>query len=88
MCTHVVFTLIVGQVFLTGVPFFCEFFLCYFVSYPKIPHFHLARSLAFDSVVRDAYGGGVIAVYWCTWLGMAKFFEGESKNYSLFAIEE
>jgi hypothetical protein len=71
MCTQVVFTLIVGQGFLTGVPFYCEFFLCHFVSYPKIPHFHRAQLLAFDGVVCDAYGGGVIAVYWCTQLGMA-----------------
>ncbi len=71
MCTQVVFTLVVGMVFLTGVPFYREFILCHFVPYPKIPHFHRAQSLAFDSVVRDAYGGGIIAVYWCTRLGMA-----------------
>jgi hypothetical protein len=27
-------------------------------------------------------------MYRCSWLGMSQFFEGESKNDSLFAIEE
>jgi len=44
--------------------------------------------MPFYGVVCDANGGGIVAMHRCPWLGMPYFFQGESKNYSFFAIEE
>jgi hypothetical protein len=88
MGAYVVLALVVSKILLPGVPFNFVDILCFFVTNPKISHFHRSRSLSFYSVVCDANGGGIVAMYRCSWLGMSQFFEGESKNDSLFAIEE
>ena len=88
MGAYVVLALVVCKILLPGVPFNFVDILCFFVTYPKISHFHRSRSLSFDSVVCDADGGGIVAMYRCSRLGMSQFFEGESKNYTFFAIEE
>ena len=72
---YVVLALIVSKVLLPGVPFNFVDILCFLVTYPK-----------YLGVVRDAYGGRIVAVYRCSWLGMPQFFEGESKNDTFFAI--
>jgi len=42
--------------------------------------------LAFDGVVRDANGCGVVAMDWCFRLRMSQFFERHAENHSFFAI--
>ncbi len=44
--------------------------------------------MSFDGVVHNAYGGGVVATNGCFWLRMAQFFEGQTKNDALFAVQE
>ncbi len=58
------------------------------ITHPKISHFHRARSLSFDGVVRNAYGGGIVAMNGCFWLRMAQFFKGHTRNDALFAVQE
>jgi hypothetical protein len=86
MGAYVVLALVVSKIFLPGVPFNFVDILCFLVTNPKISHFHRLLSQPFDGVVRDADGGGIVAVYWCSWLGMSQFLKGESKYYTLFAI--
>jgi hypothetical protein len=88
MCPWVVFTLVVGKILFSGVPFDIVDILCFFIANPKISHFHRSRSLSFDSVVCNSDGCGVIAMDQCFWLGMAQLFEGQSKNHALFTIQE
>jgi hypothetical protein len=83
MGAYVVLALVVSKIFLPGVPFNFVDILCFLVTNPKISHFHRSLSLPFDGVVRDADGGGIVAVYWCSWLGMSPFLKGESKFYPL-----
>ena len=83
-----VLALVVSKIFLPGVPLNFICILCHFVTNPKILHFHRLRSLSFYGVVCDADGGGIVAMHRCPWLGMPQLFQGESKNYSFFAIEE
>ena len=88
MGAYVVLALVVSKILLPGVPFNFVDILCFLVTNPKISHFHRSRSLSLDSVVCDANGGGIVAMHRCSRLGMPQFFEGESKNYTFFAIEE
>ncbi len=62
MCPRLVFALIVRKIFLSGVPFDIVCILGNFIADPKISHFHRSRMLVFDGVVRNADGGGVVAM--------------------------
>jgi hypothetical protein len=63
MSTKVVFTLVVCKVFLPRVVFDVKSPLFDYICNPKETHFHRARSLLLDSVIRDAYGGLIVAMY-------------------------
>jgi hypothetical protein len=87
MGAYVVLALTVCKIFLPMVSFNFVGILCHFVTYPKISHLHWLQLLPFDGVICNADSGGIIAMDWCLWLGMAQFFQGESKkNYPFFAI--
>ncbi len=86
--TEVVFTLVVCKVFFPRVVFYVKFHLFNSICNPKEAHFHQTRSLSLDCVIHDAKGGRIVAMYWCWRLGMAHFFQCESKYCRLFAIEE
>jgi hypothetical protein len=62
MCPRVVFTLVISKIFFTRVPFDIVRILGNLITHPKISHFHRARLLLFDSVVCNAYGGGIVAM--------------------------
>jgi hypothetical protein len=74
MCPGVMFTLVIGKVFLTGLPFKRIHILYFFFACPKISHFHGTQLLPFDGVVCNTNGGPIIAVHWYFWLDMAKNF--------------
>jgi hypothetical protein len=58
-----VLTLVVPKVFLPWVVFDVKLALCNSICNPKKSHFHLARTLSLDSIIRDSDGGGIIAMY-------------------------
>jgi hypothetical protein len=59
-----------------------------FIAHPKISHFHRARTLAFDGVVRDTNGCGIVAMDRGSRLWVTQFFEREAEDHALFAIQE
>ncbi len=63
--SRVVFRWIVAQVFLTGLIIKFEVFLCFAIQQPEVLHLHCTGTLAFDRVIDDANGGGVVDVYVC-----------------------
>ena len=62
VCPRVMFTLIVRQIFLAGVPFKRIHILCFFFTSPKIPHFHRPQALLFDAIVGNPHDGCIVAV--------------------------
>jgi hypothetical protein len=88
MCPRVVFTLVISKILFSRVPFDIIHILGNLITHPKISHFCQARSLSFDGVVCNAYGGGIVAMNGCFWLRMALFFESHTKNHALFAVQE
>jgi hypothetical protein len=89
MAADVVFALIICKVLsLPGMPLDVIPILGYFITYPKVSHLHAPRELPFDSVIGDADCGHIVTMNGSSWLGMAQFFEGESKNYAFFAVQE
>ena len=79
---------VVTHVFQSGVPMDTELFGGNLVCNPEVSHFHGSGALAFNSVVGNAGGGGVVAVYGSGWLGVAKFMEDESQDAAFFSIDE
>jgi hypothetical protein len=75
---HVVFRWIVAQLFLTRLIIKFEVFLCFAIQQPEVPHLHCTGTLAFDCVIDDANGSGVVDVNGWRWLWMAKLQEGKS----------
>ena len=61
---------IVTHVLEAGMPMDTELLAGNLISNPEVAHFHGARSLAFDGVVGNAGGGGVVTVDWSRWLGV------------------
>jgi hypothetical protein len=78
--------LIIGKIFLSGVPFNIVCILCNFIAHPKISHFHRTRALSFHGVVGDADGRRIVAMDRRMRLGMSQFFERHAENHALFAI--
>ena len=84
VCPRVMFTLVVHQILLAGVPFKRINILCFLFTSPKISHF---QALLFDGILFGNLDGGcVIAVDGGFGLRAAKVFERESKNHSFLAI--
>jgi hypothetical protein len=75
---RVVFRWIVAQINLTGLIIKFELFLCFAIQQPEVPLIHCTGTLAFDCVIDDANGSGVVDVSGCQWLWMAEFQEGKS----------
>ncbi len=73
MRRRVMFGVVIGEVFLAGVPFDVELVPCNLVGDPKVSHFHGSRALALDGVVSNAGGGGVITMDWSCWLLVSEF---------------
>jgi hypothetical protein len=86
--SRMVFRWIVAQVFLTGLIIKFEVFLCFAIQQPEVSHLHCTGTLAFDCVIDDANGSGVVNVNGCQWLWMAKFKEGKSRDLGFLSIEE
>ncbi len=86
--SRVVFTWIVAQVFLTGLITQFEIFLCFAIQQPEVLHLHCTGTLAFDCVIEDANGRGVVNVNGCLLLWMAKFKEGKLQDLGFLSIEE
>jgi hypothetical protein len=76
------FTLIVCQILLAGIPFERIHILCFFFASPKISHVHCSQSLSFDGIVCNTNGGRVVAVDRGFGLGMAEIIKGGSKKSS------
>ena len=64
---------IVTHVFEAGMPMDIKLLAGNLISNPEIAHLHGTRALAFHSVVGNASCGGVVAVNWSGWLGVAEF---------------
>jgi hypothetical protein len=82
------FGVVVTHVLQAGVPMDTELFAGYLVCNPEVTHFHGAGALAFNSVVGNAGGGRVVAVYGSGWLGVAKFVEYESQDAAFLSVDE
>jgi hypothetical protein len=80
VCPRMMLTLVVSQIFLAGVPNEVIYSLRILICHPKISHFHRARSVAFDGIVCNTNGSGVIAMDGHTGLWMSEVFEGKAKN--------
>ena len=61
---------IVTHVLKAEMPMDTELLAGNLISNPEVAHFHGARSLAFDGVVGNTGGGGVVTVDWSRWLGV------------------
>ena len=68
VCLRMMFTLIVRQILLAGVPYERIHILCFVFTSPKIPHFHCSQALLFDAIVSDPNGGCIVAVDGGFWL--------------------
>ncbi len=86
VCPRVMFTLVVRQIFLAGVPLKRINILCFLFTSPKISHLHCSRALLFDGDIGNPDGGCIIAVDGGFGLRVAKVFKSESKNHSFLAI--
>ncbi len=86
--SRVVFRWIVAQVVLTGLIIKFEVFLCFAIQQPEVPHLHCTGILAFDHVIDNANGSGVVNVNGCRWLWMAKFQEGKLQDLGFLRIKE
>ncbi len=51
-------------------------------------HFHGAGLLSLAGVIDDSNGSGVVNVYWCWRLWMAKFIQGYAQDFGLLGIEK
>ena len=51
-------------------------------------HFHSAGALAFDGVVDNADGGGVVNMYGRWGLGMSQLFQRQSEDFCFLCIQE
>jgi hypothetical protein len=80
------FTSVVRQIFLAGVPLKRINILCFLFTSPKISHLHCLRDLSFDGVIGNPDGSCIIAVDGGLGLRVAKVFERQSKNHSFLEI--
>ena len=80
------FTLVISQIFLPGVPNYLVHLLCDLVTNPEKSHFHRTGSLPLYGVVCDADGRGIIAVHGCFRLRMTHIVEDIAKNNRRLAI--
>ena len=64
---------VVPEIFGAGMLGETEHALGLLAEEPEISHLHGTRSLPFDGIVDDAYGGCVVNVYRGGWLGMSHF---------------
>jgi hypothetical protein len=83
-----VLALIVCKIFFSRKIFDVKLLLDNCICNPEKLHFHGVRMLQFNCIVGDANCGKIITVNWGRGLGMAHFFQRESKNSCLFPIEE
>ena len=60
-----VFGVVVTQILESGMPFYIELFVGNLVCKPELSHFHQTGSLAFNCVIGNSSGGGVVAVDRC-----------------------
>jgi hypothetical protein len=86
VCPRVMFTLVIGQIFLTWVPNKVEHILCNFVVSPEKYPFHQTQALLFDSIVRNVHDRCVVAMDGCFKLRVAQVIEDISKNNPCLVI--
>ncbi len=57
-----VLALVISKIFLSWVPSDAMLILCNLVTNPKIMHLHRTGALAFDRIIRNSNGGGIVAM--------------------------
>jgi hypothetical protein len=67
-----VFAMIIGQIFLAGMPTDINVSRSYLIHDPKETHFHRARALFLYRIIRNAGGSGIVTVHGCWGLWMAE----------------
>jgi hypothetical protein len=78
---------VVTQVFLSEMPSHIKFSIFHLIADVEISHFHGAGALFLDGSIGNACSRGIIAVEWCGWLRVAKFFQGESIYLAFFCSQ-
>jgi hypothetical protein len=85
--SRVVFRWIVAQIFLTGLIIKFKVFLCFGIQQQEVLHLHCTGMSAFDCVIDNSNGSGVVNVNGCQWLWMAKFKVGKLQDLGFLSIE-
>jgi hypothetical protein len=88
MRSGMMFSKIIGLVKSAGFPIDMELALADTVANPVETHIDGFGALLFDSIVGNASGGAVVCYNGCGRLGMAEFFQADSKGACIFAIVE
>ncbi len=78
VCPRVMFTLIVNQILLAGLPFKRIHILCFFSS-PKIPHFHCLQELLFDGIIGNINGCCIVTMDGVWGCGLPRFLRVSQK---------
>ena len=84
----VIFSIVIAQIFLAWMMADGQNALCFLTQQPKISHVHRPRALAFDGVVDDPDGGGVVAMDGDGGLGMPHLLKGEFHYFCFHCVEE
>ena len=88
MQSDIVFTLVIGQIFLSCVPSEVINLLWNLVTYPEKSHFHWSWSLSLHCIVCYSNCCCIIPMYWRLWLWMAKVCQCLSKYHTCLKIME
>jgi hypothetical protein len=88
MCPFLMLALITSKILLPQVQFkvISILILCNIITHPEMTHFHRSQTLAFDGVVCNTNGRGVVTMDLCFGLWMAQIFESKMEKHALFAI--
>ena len=77
---------VIGEIGWAGGPENSELALCDTVADPIESHVDGLGSDLFDGSIDDATGGGVVSCNWGSWLWVAHFLEGGTKDSALLGI--
>ena len=80
------FSEIVGQVFLAGMPCNVEISNFDLLSDPKEILFHRTGALFFNGIIGDGHCSAIVAVNWCGWLWVSEFGKTEAHDGGILAV--
>ena len=83
-----VFGKIIGEICFPRGPENFEMTLFDTVANPVESHVYGPRALLIDSVIGDSTGGGIVGLDGSSFLSVAHFLQGGSKNLALFGVDE